>query len=269
MTDSRRVRRWRVAIAGVAVLVFWLTSRPALANALDDILAAGVVRIAVPEDLPPFGAKDKDGKLEGYDVEVAKLLAKGLGVRVALVPVTSVDRITSLLTHSADLVVANLGITPDRAKGIAFSSPYAPFFTAVFGAPGVVVQAPADLDGRKVAVTRDTVEDHELTRLAPPGTDIMRFDSNSAALDAFFFGRTELLATGNVVVAAALKAHPDKQIEEKFRITESPAGIGVPRGEADLLNWVNVFVFHSKLNGDLDRLSRQWLGGRLPPLPAL
>ena len=91
MTDSRRVRRWRVAMAGVAVLVLGLTSRPALANALDDILAAGVVRIAVPEDLPPFGAKDKDGKLEGYDVEVAKLLAKGLGVRVALVPVTSVD----------------------------------------------------------------------------------------------------------------------------------------------------------------------------------
>ena len=266
---TRRALGWRITIVGALVVMLGLASGPVLADALGDIVAAGVVRIAVPQDLPPFGAKGDDGKLQGYDVEVARLLAKDLGVQLKLVPVTSVDRIAALLTHSADLVVANLGITPQRAKGIAFSSPYAPFFSAVFGAPGLSVKGPADLVGKKVAVTRDTVEDRELNGMAPHGTQILRFDSNSATINSFLSGGADLLATGNVVVASILKAHPDKPIEPKFRIAELPAGIGVPRGEPDLLNWVNVFVYYSKLTGDLDRLSRRWLGAPLPTLPVL
>ncbi len=269
MTKTRPARSWWIALFGALVIMFGLAAGPAIAGALDDILTAGVVRIAVPQDLPPFGAKASDGKLQGYDIEVARLLAKELGVRLKLVPVPSVNRIASLLTHDADLVVANLGITPERAKAIAFSSPYAPFFSAVFGAPGLAVSGPADLAGKKVAVTHDTVEDRELTRMAPKGAEILRFDDNGATVDAFLSGRAELLATGNVVVASLVRQHPGKPVVAKFRIAESPPGIGVPRDEPDLLNWVNVFVYHSKLNGDLDRLSRQWLDEPLPPLPVL
>jgi polar amino acid transport system substrate-binding protein len=263
------VGRWWTTLVGAFVIVFGLTSGPAVAAALDDILAAGVVRIAVPQDLPPFGSKGSNGDLQGYDIEVARLLANELGVRLKLVPVTSVNRIASLLTHDADLVVANLGITPERARAIAFSSPYAPFFSGVFGAPGLAVSGPPDLAGKKVAVTRDTIEDRELTRVAPKGTEILRFDNNEATLEAFLSGHADLLATGNVVVASLVRQHPDRPLVAKFRIAESPAGIGVPRDEPDLLNWVNVFVYHSKLDGDLDRLSRRWLGEPLPPLPVL
>lgn len=65
------------------------------------------------------------------------------------------------------------------------------------------------------------------------------------------------------------KNNPPKKIEVKFIIRESPASIGVRRGEVQLLYRVNVFVLHKKLNGDLDKLSRKWLGEPLPALPAL
>ena len=78
-----------------------------------------------------------------------------------------------------------------------------------------------------------------------------------------------VIATGNVVMAAVLKQHPERRIESKFLIKESPAAIGVRHQEPELLNWVNVFVFHKKLSGDLDRLSRQWFGEPLRPLPVL
>jgi polar amino acid transport system substrate-binding protein len=226
------------------------------------------VRIAVPQDLPPFGSL-QDGQLKGYDVDVADLVAADLGVRLELVPVTSIDRIPALLTQRADLVIANLGIAPDRARTISFSTPYAPFFSAVFGASEIAVNSPADLQGKKIAVTRDTIEDRELTRMAPQGTEIVRFDNNDATVSALVSGNVDLIATGNVVIATVLKQNPPRKIELKFRIRESPAGIGVRHGEPELLNWVNVFVFHKKLTGDLDRLSRQWLGEPLPPLPVL
>ena len=92
--------------------------------ALDEIIHGGVIRIAVPKDLPPFGSVGSGGKLEGYDVDVANLIAKDLGVKLELVPVSSADRLSLLLTKKVHLVVAGLGISPDRAKAIAFSSPY-------------------------------------------------------------------------------------------------------------------------------------------------
>jgi len=232
------------------------------------LIETGLVRIAVPQDLPPFGSI-RNGQVEGYDVDIAKLVATELGVRLQLVPVTSVNRIPALLTDRVDLVIANLGISPDRAKTIAFSTPYAPFFSGVFGAPELVVKGPADLQGKKTAVTRDTIEDRDLTTIAPQGAEIVRFDDNDAAISAFLSGKADLIATGNVVAAALLKQHPQKTIEAKFRIKQSPPGIGLRRGASELLNWVNVFVFQRKLNGDLDRLSRQWFGEPLPELPIL
>jgi len=260
----------RIRLAGLlGTLLSVLCWMPAaLADDLDRIIETGLVRIAVPQDLPPFGSI-RNGQVEGYDVDIAKLVATELGVRLQLVPVTSVNRIPALLTDRVDLVIANLGISPDRAKTIAFSTPYAPFFSGVFGAPELVVKGPADLQGKKTAVTRDTIEDRDLTTIAPQGAEIVRFDDNDAAISAFLSGKADLIATGNVVAAALLKQHPQKTIEAKFRIKQSPPGIGLRRGASELLNWVNVFVFQRKLNGDLDRLSRQWFGEPLPELPIL
>jgi polar amino acid transport system substrate-binding protein len=239
-----------------------------LPAAIDAITARGVVRIGVPDDLPPFGALNEGGELEGYDVDVANLLAKDLGVRAELVPLKSGNRVASLLAHRVDLLVANLGVNPERAKSLAFSTPYAPFFAGVYGAPAVAAASPAELAGKRVAVTRDSLEDKELSAIAQ-GAEIVRFADNRATLDAYLAGEADLLATGNVIVADLIRRQPGTSIERKFVIRESPASIGVPRGEPHLLNWVNVFVFHKKLTGELDALARKWFGEPLPPLPIL
>jgi polar amino acid transport system substrate-binding protein len=273
MTMTKRTLAKRLSTTGLAALLgLWAATAaptPARADAIDAIVEAGVVRIAVPQDLPPFGVRRDDGTLEGYDVEIAGLIAEDLGVRLELVPVTSVNRVAALLTDRADLVVANLGISPERARAIAFSSPYAPFFLGVFGAPKVAVQGPGDLAGRKIAVTRDTLEDRELTALAPQGAEIVRLEDNQATLETFLAGKAELVAAGNVAVASWARQHPEQKVERKLTLRESPAGIGVRRDRPELRHWADVFVLHKKLGGELDRLAQKWLGGPLPPLPAL
>jgi len=78
-----------------------------------------------------------------------------------------------------------------------------------------------------------------------------------------------VLVTGNTVAAQLSAENPDMSLETKFIIKESPAFIGVKKGNFDLLQWVNVFILHKKLGGDLNSLSEKWLGQELPPLPAL
>ncbi|MEO1320678.1 MAG: transporter substrate-binding domain-containing protein, partial [Pseudomonadota bacterium] len=98
---------------------------------------------------------------------------------------------------------------------------------------------------------------------------VVRFGDNAATLAAYTSGQVDVLVTGNTVAAKLGADNPDLKLETKFIIKDSPAFIGVKKGNFNLLQWVNVFVLHKKLGGDLGKLSEKWLGQKLPDLPAL
>ena len=95
----------------------------ARADAFEDILKKGVVRIAVPLDVPPFGSQNAQREPEGFDVEFAGMIAKALGVKLELQQITAGNRIPYLITNKVDIVIAVMGLTPERAKQIMFTSP--------------------------------------------------------------------------------------------------------------------------------------------------
>jgi polar amino acid transport system substrate-binding protein len=198
----------RMLAVGLALIVTLLAgpvTAPAANDALSRIVRKGVVRIAIPDNFPPFGTLDPDMKPEGYDVDTAVLIAEGLGVKPELVTLASSDRIPQLADHKVDLVISSLGRDAEREKLIDFSIAYAPFFSAVFGPAALAVAKPEDLAGKTIAVTRDTVEDHALTQLAPAAATIKRYDDNAATQVAFLSNQTELVATGNAVAGEVWK----------------------------------------------------------------
>ncbi|MEL7226194.1 MAG: transporter substrate-binding domain-containing protein [Cyanobacteria bacterium J06576_12] len=242
---------------------------PAVVSSLDRIIESGTIKVAVPQDFAPFGSVDASGNLEGYDIDVATLIAEDLGVELELVPVTSDNRIPFLQTDKADLVISSMGANPERAKSIFFSIPYAPFFSGIYGSSEISDVSDFDgLSGYKVGVTQGTLEDLELSDVVGDDVEIERFADNSLTASSLISGQVDMIATGNVVASELAKNNPDKNIEGKFIIKESPAHIGLRRGEVDLLQWVNTFVYHKRLGGELDDFSQKWLGEPLPPLPA-
>lgn len=249
--------------ASVLALPF---AAPAHAD-LSDILQAGVVKIAVPESFPPFGSLGMEGEHEGYDVDVAKLIAENLGVELELVPVVSKQRIPFLETDRVDLVVSVMGANPERAKSIWFSAAYAPFYSGAFATADKAIESAEDLAGMKVGLTGGTLEDLELTKIAPDTVEIIRFGDNAATMSAFTSGQVDVLVSGNTAAAEVTEKNPDMGLETKFILKESPAFIGVKKGNYDLLQWVNVFILHKKLGGELNDISQKWLGQPLPPLP--
>jgi polar amino acid transport system substrate-binding protein len=253
----------------LALVIAGLASVNPAAADLSDILSAGKIKIAIPESFPPFGSLGAEGEYVGYDVDVAKLVAKDLGVELELVPVTSKQRIPFLETDRVDLVISSMGANPTRAKSIWFSSAYAPFFSGAFSSAKMAVTSLADLAGKKVGVTGGTLEDLELTEKGPAGIEIIRFGDNAANLSAYLSGQVDVLVTGNTVAAKLSADNPGLDIETKFIIKESPAFIGIKKGQIDLLQWVNVFILNKKLGGQLNEFSEKWLGQKLPPLPTL
>lgn len=244
-----------------------LSSAVQAQNALDTILKNKKITIAVPPDFPPYGSMGADFKIQGLDADMAHYIGAKLGVTVDLIPVTSANRIPYLQTKKASLVIATLGKNPDREAQIDFAAAYSPFFQAVFGAKTVNVKSFADLAGKTVGVTRGSVEDQELNKLAPAGTDIRRFDDNFKTVNAFTAGQVQLIATGASVAGNLMSKSPQLRTEYKLLLKESPNFIGVPKGEDTLRLTVNGIIAEAKKNGDLDKIALKWLGRPAGDLP--
>ncbi len=254
----------RRALLTAAAAALLLAHAPAHADTLADVKKAGVLKVAVPQDYPPFGSVGGDMKPIGYDIDMAGMIAKDLGVKLQLVPVSSANRIPYLTTRKVDLVISSLGKTPEREKVIDFSSAYAPYFTGVFGPADEKVTKAEDLAGKVVGVTRGTLEDLELTKIAPASVTIKRFEDNNSTISAFLSGQVQLLGIGNVVAAAIIAKNPPKKPEPKFLIKDSPCFVGMNKGEPALMAAVNATITKAKQSGALTQVSQKWLGLPLP-----
>ncbi|UWS30144.1 transporter substrate-binding domain-containing protein [Erwinia pyrifoliae] len=236
----------------------------ARADQLQDIEKRGVLRVAVPQDFPPFGSVGTDLQPQGYDIDMATYLARQMKLKLQLVPVTSANRVPYLQTDKVDLVISSLGKNPEREKVIDFSRAYAPFFLGVFGPQQGTLKSAAELSGKSVGVTRGAVEDMVLTSVVPKDAQVKRYEDNNTTLSAYLSGQVQYVATGNLVVAAIARQNADKAPLAQFMLKDSPCFIGIKKGEPALKAKVDALIAQALTDKTLNRLAEQWLKAPLP-----
>jgi len=259
-------RRMAMALIGAGLMAGAIASTAA-AQTVEDIKAAGTVKIGMLVDFPPFGIMNQNNQPDGYDADVAKLLAKELGVEATIVPVTGPNRIPYLQSNQVDVLVASLGITEERAKNVDFSKPYAGISIGVFGAEDVAVSKPEDLSGKTIGVARASTQDTAVTEIAPPDATIQRFDDDASAVQALLSGQVELIGVSNVVAAQIEQAAPGR-FNQKLQLSQQVQGIAVRKGSTELLNFINQFIDKVKADGELNAIHEKWLGSPLPDFVA-
>lgn len=264
MTSSSRIRIG--LLAGTTALMAFAGSAHAQA-ALDNIMKAKLIKIAIPTDFPPYGSVGADMTPRGLDIDTANYIAEKLGVKVELVPVSTANRIPYLQTKKVDLVISTLGKNAEREKVIDFTVAYSPFFISVFGPKAVAVKVPADLTGKTIAVTRGSVDDQELTKVAPTGAEVRRFEDNAGTVSAYVSGQTQLIATSIATAASITARNPPAGIEYKFGLKDSPNFVGLAKGEDALRAKVNEIILQARKSGETDKLSVKWLGKPAGELP--
>lgn len=237
---------------------------PACANTLEQIMQQKVLRVAIDLSAPPYGMKNEAMKEVGSDVETATLLAKDLGVKLEIVPTTQANRIPFLLTNKADIVISSLSITPERAKVIDFSIPYA-VIQSVIGAPkDAAIKEMKDLAGKTVVTARGTTNDLNVTKLAPAGTNIVRFENDATAITAITSGQANIFSTAPSIIAALNNKDPAKALDIKVVMSTSKMGIGVAKNNSELKEKINELVRQNLKNGELNTIFKKYHATDLP-----
>ena len=274
------LRKLALSLLSLTALVSGATHA---SGVLEQIERTKKVRIAIPTDYPPYGMVGIDMKPQGLDIDMARYVAGKLGAKeirpiedltggklgakAELIPVVSANRVPYLQTGKVDIVISTLGKTEERAKVVDFSHSYSPFFQALFAPKALAIKNWNDLSGKTISVTRGAMADAELTKVAPAGAQIRRFEDHIATVSAFVTGQVQAIATSAGEGDAIKKQAAKLDSELKLILKVSPNFIGVAKGEAALLERINTIVLEAKQNGELDRLSKKWLGQPAGDLP--
>lgn len=259
-------RRKLASVALVAACALGASAQAA-AQGVADLVKKGRITIGVVSGMPPYGSVDAKGVPVGYDIDVANLIGKHIGVKVNLVPLTSPARIPALESGKVDILVATLAPTPERAKVVMFTHPYSAFQLSIVGPTGSKLKAMGDLANKKVGVPRGTTQDTALTRLAVPGTSIIRFEDDATTAQALLSGQIDAAAMPDTTAAAIVKTRGAGKIDVKFGFALQPNAIALRKNQVELQQWVNAFLDRARQSGELDAIARKWTGNPLPQLP--
>src|SRR3954467_12624278 len=265
LLDRRDIMRFGKMV-GAAVALLLYTLPVAAADTLQTIRDRGRILVAIDISHPPYGMLNDKAQETGSDVETAKLLAKDLGVKLEIVPVSGANRVPFLLSKKADIVIASFSITDERKRVINYSKPYAAIQVVLAPPPPENITQAADLAGKGIAVARGTTADIELTRLVKgvSGVNIVRYEDESTANTAFATGQQKILAAALSTANSLKESNPDKKLEISLTMSDYPMAIGLRKDDPKLQEWIDKWVTDNLANGELNKIYKKYYGMDLP-----
>lgn len=239
-----------------------ITAKSALAgDTLADAKKKGVLVVGCKDSLPPFGYIDESTRrIVGYDIDFVNAIAKKMGVKVELKPVTSASRMPQLQEGHIDIIAATMTKNPERAKVIDFS--YAYFLTGQkFITKKGSVRSLKDLEGKRIGTAKGSTSEQNVKKAIPSAT-VLAFDDYPQALLALQQGKVSAVTTDEAILAGILAKAPNKARFEipNIQISDEPYGLGMRKGDTNLVNFVNKTILDMEKSGEAAKIFEKWFG---------
>ncbi len=218
----------------------------AAGTTMDELNKAQKIRIGTKFDQPGFGLADLEGKPQGFDVEIGKIIATELGIPVENIEwVESPSRVREeyLEQDRVDIVVATYTINTARKERIDFAGPYYVAGQQIMTRKGDdSIDGPEDFrSGEKkvCSVTGSTPAGNIVNYLADQATQLVLFDTYDKCLDPLRNGDVDALTTDNVILLGYVAQSPDDFQLVGSKFTDEPYGIGVAKGDDEFRSFIN------------------------------
>ena len=233
----------------------------AATDTLDEVRQKGVLVAGVKDSLPPFGYVDaRTRSIVGYDVDFCQAIAKRLGVRLELKPVTSADRVPQLVEGNIDIIAATMTKNQQRARQIDFSYTY--FLTGQkFLARKGTLRTLNDLAGKKIGTAKGSTSEQNVKKAVPSAT-VLSFEDYPQAFLALEQGRVVAVTTDEAILAGILAKAPklDKFEIPDIQISEEPNGLGMRKGDKRFVDFVDKALLQMEQSGEAQRIFDKWFG---------
>lgn len=248
-----------------AFAVAALGTTAAMAVTPDELRQKGSVTIGVQMDQFPWGFIDEAGQNDGYDIEVAKLIAADLGVTPEFFRITGQNRIPSLTTEQVDFLVPSMTVTEERAKVIQYALPYSSNDITVWARKDAEITGNEQLGDFVIGVNRGSAFEPILTAAAPAGTEIRGYDDDATTVQALLSGQVDAIVGSKTYGTVIQSTGRGDGFEAKYKVADNIQAMAVRKGDQEMLEYLNDFV--TRHDAELDALYKKWIGSDRADLP--
>ncbi|MFN0071890.1 MAG: glutamate ABC transporter substrate-binding protein [Chloroflexota bacterium] len=222
----------------------------------------GVLRAGVKQDVLLFGyLNPRTNKIEGFDVDIAKELARvifGDPEKVDLRGMPSAARIPSLQEGVVDIVVSTMTITKARLEQIDFADVYYESGQMILVPGNSAITGIQDTAGKRVCAAKGSTSETNITKFSPEAI-VVQADVYSECLLAAQQGRADAISTDDVILLGLAEQDPSmKLLGPPF--TQEPYGIGIAKGHPEFVELINATLTQLKESGRWSEIHKQWLG---------
>jgi glutamate transport system substrate-binding protein len=204
---------------------------------------ADAIKIGTKFDQPGFGLRNPQGVPEGFDVEVAKIVAGKLGIapdKIQWVETVSANREPFIQNGQVDMVVATYTINDKRKQVVDFAGPYYVAGQDIMVAKGNPqgITGPDALAGKTVCSVEGSTPAQKI-RDSYPQANLITFDVYSKCADALRNGQVQAVTTDNVILTGLVAGAPDAFELVGKPFTQEPYGIGLKKGDDAFRSFIN------------------------------
>jgi polar amino acid transport system substrate-binding protein len=261
---GRFARRIAAVMALTTTLV--LPAAPLLAQTIAEIEQKGRVVIGVLTGIPPYDTVDASGNTDGFLADLARDVAKNLGVEVELVPVNNASRAAALESGRVDMLIAQMTATPERAKIFLMTNPYGAYEMRFVAPKDVRLTVLDDLKGKRVSVPKGGTQDIAVSGYNIEGLEVVRFDDDATAMQALISGQVDATAAVATVANDVIKkrALDNLEVKEELPIFTLYWSMAVRKDATELHQWLNNYIYYAEVSGKLNELHQKWVGVPIP-----
>jgi polar amino acid transport system substrate-binding protein len=241
---------------------------------LDQVLARGKLIVGTGSTNAPWHFKSADNKLQGFDIDMAKIVAKALfddPEKVEFVNQSSDARIPNITTDKVDITCQFLTVTGGRAQQVAFTIPYyregVGLMTKVGSARGSYAALKSAGASVTVAVLQNVYAE-PMVHAALPKAKVAQYESPDLMYQALNSGRADAAATDQSSIAWFIKQNPGKYNDAGYGWNPQTYACAVKRGDQDWLNFVNTALHEAMTGVEFDTYAasyKTWFGTEITP----
>jgi len=264
--------RKTVVLVLVSALLLMAVNIAVAGKAMDSILKKGELVVGITGTQPPLNVTNKDGKIIGYDADIARLIAMNLGVKLKFATMPFAELLPALTAGKVDMILSSMTMTLERNRKVAFVGPYYVSGKGILTKTQTIgaLQQTEGINNPefKIAALKSSTS-QAFVEQAAPKAQLVPTKSYDEAIDMLLQDKVTAVVADYPFCAFSAFRHQDKGlVSGQSKLTVEPLGIAIPE-DALLINWLGNFVNMLEASGQVKNLTKKWFqsGSWIKELP--